>query len=304
MGLATADDAAVYRLTEDIAVIQTVDFFPPMVDDPFLFGQIAAANALSDIYAMGGRPLLALNIVCFPSGLNPAVLVEILRGGASKVKEAGAIIAGGHSVLDEEPKYGLAVTGLVHPQKILANTGAKAGDLLVLTKPLGTGIVNTAAKGDLVAAATLALAIKQMATLNAVAGQIITTVGVNACTDITGFGLLGHLAEMARGSQVSCEIWAEQCPVLPGVPALARLGMIPAGAYNNRQYLGKEVFFATAVTREMQDIMFDPQTSGGLLISLPPDRSKQLLKALTENNVVAAVIGRVNLTGKYLITVQ
>lgn len=304
MGLATADDAAVYRLTEDIAVIQTVDFFPPMVDDPFLFGQIAAANALSDIYAMGGRPLLALNIVCFPSGLNPAVLVEILRGGASKVKEAGAIIAGGHSVLDEEPKYGLAVTGLVHPQKILANTGAKAGDLLVLTKPLGTSIVNTAAKGDLVAAATLALAIKQMATLNAVAGQIITTVGVNACTDITGFGLLGHLAEMARGSQVSCEIWAEQCPVLPGVPALARLGMIPAGAYNNRQYLGKEVFFATAVTREMQDIMFDPQTSGGLLISLPPDRSKQLLKALTENNVVAAVIGRVNLTGKYLITVQ
>ena len=304
MGLATADDAAVYRLTEDIAVIQTVEFFPPMVDDPFLFGQIAAANALSDIYAMGGRPLLALNIVCFPSGLNPAVLVEILRGGASKVKEAGAIIAGGHSVLDEEPKYGLAVTGLVHPQKILANTGAKAGDLLVLTKPLGTSIVNTAAKGDLVAAATLALAIKQMATLNAVAGQIITTVGVNACTDITGFGLLGHLAEMARGSQVSCEIWAEQCPVLPGVPALARLGMIPAGAYNNRQYLGKEVFFATAVIREMQDIMFDPQTSGGLLISLPPDRSKQLLKALTENNVVAAVIGRVNLTGKYLITVQ
>ncbi|MBM7855598.1 selenide,water dikinase [Desulfohalotomaculum tongense] len=304
VGLENSDDAAVYRITDDTAIIQTLDFFPPMVDDPYIFGQIAAANALSDVYAMGGRPVMALNIVCFPNCLDTAVLEEILRGGADKVSEAGAVIAGGHSVEDDEPKYGLAVTGLVHPDRMLSNGGALPGDVLVLTKPLGTGIVNTAVKGNLASQETSSLAVKYMAMLNNKAGQVMNKVGVNACTDITGFGLLGHAAEMARASNAAMEFWSSECPVIPGVIELAQMGMIPAGAYNNRQHLGDGVTFADSVPREMQDIMFDPQTSGGLLISVPEHKADRLLNLLKESQVDAVTVGRVTSGGGQLIKVK
>lgn len=304
MGLDTSDDAAVYRVADDVAVIQTVDFFPPMVDDPYVFGQIAAANALSDVYAMGGRPVLALNIVCFPSCLPNDVLAEILRGGADKVNEAGAVIAGGHSVEDNEPKYGLAVTGVVHPDKMLSNATAIPGDFLVLTKPLGTGIINTAVKGNLAEPESVSHAVKYMASLNALAAQAMADVGVNACTDITGFGFLGHAGEMARGSGVSLEIWAEKCPVLPGVVELARMGMVPGGAYSNRQYLGDNIFFNGDIKRELQDILFDPQTSGGLLISVSEEKCRDLMELMVNNQVPAVVVGRVKSKEEHLITVR
>lgn len=293
MGLDTSDDAAVYQICADSAVIQTVDFFPPMVDDPYMFGQIAAANALSDVYAMGGKPVLALNIVCFPNCLSVGVLEEILRGGADKVAEAGAIIAGGHSVEDNEPKYGLAVTGVVHPQRILTNAGARVGDVLILTKPLGTGIINTAVKGNLVGEAEQKAAAQSMAMLNANAAKIMSIYNVNACTDITGFGLLGHAKEMAQASNVTLEISASDCPLLPAVVDLAKMGMIPGGAYNNRQHVGDSVTFGAGVARELQDILFDPQTSGGLLISVAQSEGEQLLKQLNEKEITSRIIGRV-----------
>lgn len=293
VGLDTSDDAAVYQICADSAVIQTVDFFPPMVDDPYMFGQIAAANALSDVYAMGGKPVLALNIVCFPNCLPVGVLEDILRGGADKVTEAGAIIAGGHSVEDNEPKYGLAVTGVVHPQRILTNAGAKVGDMLILTKPLGTGIINTAIKGGLVGEAEQRVAAQCMAMLNAGAAKIMSNYNVSACTDITGFGLLGHATEMAQASNVTLEIFASDCPLLPGVVEFAKMGMIPGGAYNNRQHVGDSVTFAANVPRELQDILFDPQTSGGLLISVAESDAEQMLKQLNENEITSRIIGRV-----------
>lgn len=293
VGLDTSDDAAVYQICAESAVIQTVDFFPPMVDDPYTFGQIAAANALSDVYAMGGKPILALNIVCFPNCLPVLVLEEILRGGADKVSEAGAITAGGHSVEDDEPKYGLAVTGVVDPQRILTNAGAQVGDRLILTKPLGTGIINTAIKGGLVGEVELKIASECMAMLNAGAAQIIENYQVNACTDITGFGLLGHASEMAQASNITLEISAQACPLLPGVVEMAKMGMIPAGAYNNRQHVGNKVVFTASVPREMQDIMFDPQTSGGLLISVVKTEAEQMLKQLNKNGVPSRIIGKV-----------
>ncbi len=303
VGLDTSDDAAVYQVSADVAVIQTLDFFPPMVDDPFVFGQIAAANALSDVYAMGGRPVLALNIVCFPSCLPTDVLAEILKGGADKVNEAGAVIAGGHSVQDDEPKYGLAVTGLVHPDEMLSNATAAPGDVLVLTKPLGTGIINTAVKGNLADDEAISQAVKYMAMLNATAAQGMIEVGVNACTDITGFGLLGHAAELARASKVALEIWGDKCPVLPGTKELARMGMIPGGAYTNRQYLGDDVSIKESVAREIQDILFDPQTSGGLLISVPEERVDQLLKEMQRRKVPAVAVGTVKPAAQHLISV-
>jgi selenide,water dikinase len=304
VGLDTSDDAAVYKVNDETAIIQTVDFFPPMVDDPYLFGQIAAANALSDVYAMGGKPVLALNIVCFPNCLPTDVLESILRGGADKVSEAGAIIAGGHSVQDDEPKYGLSVMGTVHPQKMLANATAKPGDVLVLTKPLGCGIINTAVKGDLADKETVSKAIKYMAMLNKQAAEVMDKVGVNACTDITGFGLLGHASEMAKGSNVSLELWSEECLIIPGVIELAQMGMIPAGAYSNRQHLGKDVMFSSNVPRALQDIMFDPQTSGGLLISVPEPKVDGLLNLLTAQQVPGVAIGRVLAAEEQLITVR
>lgn len=305
VGLSTADDAAVYRLTDDIAVIQTLDFFPPIVDEPYIFGQIAAANALSDIYAMGGQPLLALNIVLFPECLEVSILKEILQGGADKVREAGAVIAGGHSIVDDEPKYGLSVTGIVHPDKILSNSKAQPGDVLIMTKALGTGIINTAIKGEMVSSETAQKSIKQMTELNAKAGKVIREFGaVNACTDITGFGLLGHASEVARASGVSLEIWADKCPVLPGAVEFARMGMVPAGAYKNRKSLESDVVFDKRITREMQDIMFDPQTSGGLLMSVAEKHADDLIERFFENEVLASIIGIVSEEKEPLISVK
>lgn len=305
VGLDTSDDAAVYRLNDELATIQTVDFFTPMVDDPYLFGQIAAANALSDVYAMGGTPLLALNIVCFPNCLSPDILGEILRGGADKVSEAGAIIAGGHSVQDDEPKYGLAVTGVVHPEKIYSNATARAGDLLILTKALGTGIINTGIKADMVSSEIANGAIAAMAALNKEAAQAMLEVGASACTDITGFGFLGHAAEMARASGLSMKVYAGGVPVLPGAKELARMGIIPAGAYNNRNHLGEQVIIQEGVSREETDIFFDPQTSGGLLIASQPHKAEALIKELHHRGVAdARIVGELTPPDRYLITIQ
>jgi len=305
VGLGTADDTAAYRLGKDLVLLATVDFFTPVVDDPYLFGQIAAANALSDIYAMGGRPLFALNIVCFPDCLPPEVMGEILRGGADKVVEAGAVIAGGHTVTDTEPKYGLAVTGLAPAGGIVTNAGARPGDLLVLTKPLGTGILVTALKGDLLDDDTLARAVESMRTLNREAGAAVTEFSLPACTDITGFGLLGHAAEMARASGVSLVLRYGALPLLPRVEELAAMGLIPAGTYKNRDHLAVRVKLAPRLSRARELILFDPQTSGGLLIAVPPDRVDGFLTHLRSRGVAAAgVVGRVTEPGPALITVE
>ncbi len=236
MGLETPDDAAVFRLTDELALVQTVDFFTPIVDDPYLFGQIAAANALSDIYAMGARPLTAMNILCHPCELGREVAVEILRGGANKVREAGAVTVGGHTVDDIEPKYGLAVTGLVHPERILTAAGARPGDLLVLSKPIGTGILATALKGDFIAAGEMAEAVGGMRLLNAAAAEVAVESGAHACTDVTGFGLLGHLLNMLANGEVSCTVKGRDVPCYPRTMEMAGMGMIPSGAYRNRDF--------------------------------------------------------------------
>ncbi len=307
VGLETSDDAAVYKLTEDLALIQTIDFFTPVIDDPYFFGQVAAANALSDIYAMGGRPLLALNIVCFPNCLPLEWLTAILQGGADKVAEAGAIIAGGHSVQDDEPKYGLAVTGLVSPQKVITNAGALPGDVLILTKPLGTGIITTGIKADLVSPETQAAAVTSMTTLNAAAAMAMQAAGVHACTDITGFGLLGHAAEMALASNVSLELEMGKIPFLPEIENLAFLGLIPGGAYKNREYLVNEIIFAERITATEKMILFDPQTSGGLFIALPGEKEGSFFTALNrqeKGTLFTQTVGRVTEKKDYLILVK
>lgn len=294
VGIETSDDAAVYRLTDELAVIQTLDFFPPMVDDPYLFGQIAAANALSDIYAMGGEPKLALNIVAWPNCVNPRFLGEILCGGADKVKEAGAVLAGGHSIQDDVPKYGLSVTGLVHPNAFWKNSGARPGDCLILTKPLGTGIVNTAVKAGLAAEAAEAEVIRVMTTLNKTAKQIMESYPIHACTDVTGFGLAGHGMEMALGSNVTLEIAAGSLPVQAAAPEYAKMGLIPEGAYKNRAYTEQQVEIS-GVEEFMQDIFYDPQTSGGLLFSAGPEDGQKIMAAFHAAGIGAdcAVIGTV-----------
>lgn len=280
MGLETSDDAAVYKVSDSIALIQTVDFFTPVVDDPYLFGQIAAANALSDVYAMGGEPILALNIVGFPDCQPTSVLAEILRGGADKVKEAGAVLAGGHSIQDAEPKYGLSVTGFVHPERVLKNAGAEAGDVLLLTKPLGSGILNTAVKAELASAADAEEVVKTMAALNKKARDVMVRFSVHSCTDITGFGLAGHGLEMAKASDVSLEIDLNGLPVLSGAMEYASMGLVPGGAYRNREYVGAGAAFGRDASEADMDIVFDPQTSGGLLIALPEAQAGELLSAL------------------------
>ncbi|OAT85784.1 selenide, water dikinase SelD [Desulfotomaculum copahuensis] len=304
VGLETSDDAAVYRLSDELAVIQTVDFFTPVVDDPYIFGQVAAANALSDIYAMGGRPLLALNIACFPGCLSPDVLREILTGGADKVKEAGAIIAGGHTVQDDEPKYGLAVTGLVHPDEIISNAGARPGDALVLTKPLGTGIIATAVKAELAPPESRTAAVTTMCALNREAAAVMRAAGATACTDITGFGLLGHAAEMAEAGGVSFTMYQHAIPLLPGALELAAMGMIPGGAYSNREHLSERVSFAGSIAAAGRMLLYDPQTSGGLLIALPPEQGMRLVKQLAEKGLAAALIGTVTGRQPWLIRVE
>lgn len=279
MGLDTSDDAAVYQLNEEMALIQTLDFFTPVVDDPYTYGQVAAANALSDVYAMGGKPLVAMNIVCFPNCLDPSVLKDILLGGADKVKESGALLVGGHSVEDDEPKYGLSVSGMVHPEKVLANNTAKPGDILILTKPLGLGILNTAIKAEMATNNQYRDAVHTMTTLNKYAVEALEDVEINACTDITGFGIIGHGKELAEGSGVSVEFFSDQMPVIDGAEDLAKMGIIPGGMYTNRKYMEGTVE-SHCENEAMLDIMYDPQTSGGLLISIPEDQREKALEAL------------------------
>lgn len=301
VGIATGDDAGVYRVAPGIALVQTVDFFTPIVDDPYLFGQIAATNSLSDVYAMGGKPLTVLNILCFPiKERDPAELVGILKGGADKVQEAGATLLGGHSVEDAEPKFGLAVTGIIDPERVTTNAGAKPGDYIVLTKPLGTGIITTAAKYDHTSTAVLEAACASMTTLNAGAAEAMRSVGIgaefpiHAATDITGFGLAGHLFHLAKASGVGIEIEAQALPALPEAEALAKAGNLTRGEWDNRNYLGESLQIEASVSKERTSLILDPQTSGGLAICVAESGLEALLHALERENVgVRAVIGRV-----------
>lgn len=294
VGYDTSDDAAVYQVDEKTALIQTVDFFPPMVDDPYLFGQVAAANALSDVYAMGGKPRLAMNLLCFPSDKLPKEdVLAILRGGADKVREAGAVLCGGHTIEDKEPKYGLCVTGFAHPDKIRTNVGAQTGDALILTKPLGSGILTTAAKTGLVPQHQVDGLMHTMTTLNAAAALAMAEFDVTACTDITGFGLIGHATEMAKGSGKTIRLTAQAIPLLDGVLAQAEAGIVPGGAYRNREYLAATTDIKPTVSTALSDICFDPQTSGGLLISLPESEARPLLQKLLPHSPQSAIIGLV-----------
>jgi len=294
VGSSTSDDAAVYRLNEEIALVQTVDYFTPVVDDPYTFGQIAAANALSDIYAMGAKPLLVLNIIGFPVKLLPLnVMVEILKGGADKVKEAGAIVAGGHTIEDSEPKYGLAATGLVHPDRVIKNAGARPGDVLILTKPLGTGIINTAVKGKLADESVCRAAVEVMTALNDRAARVMSAFGASACTDITGFGLLGHLYEMLAASGVGGRVYLKEVPVLDQVRALASMGMVSAGAYRNMEYLEEWLRWDENIDDIDRLILTDPQTSGGLLMSFSKDKADEVVRALLEDGVIGVKIGEI-----------
>ena len=279
VGPETSDDAAVYKINDELAMIHTVDFFPPVVDDPYMYGQIAAANALSDVYAMGGVPKLALNVVAFPNCLGPEVLEQILRGGADKVMEAGAVLAGGHTINDKEPKYGLCVTGYVHPDKMWKNYGAEAGDTLILTKPLGCGILNTAIKAEMATQEEIGRVQKIMAT-------------IHSCTDVTGFSLAGHSLEMARGSHKTLVIQSEKLPIIEGVKEYAQMGLIPEGAYRNRDFAGSEV---RSGIKElwMEDLVFDPQTSGGLLLAVPAEEADALAEELSGMDIFGGIIGYV-----------
>jgi selenide, water dikinase len=290
-----AEDAGVYKLSDDLAVVQTVDFFTPIVDDPFDFGQIAVANALSDVYAMGGKPLTALNVVCFPKDkMDFSILHKILEGGLAKMHEAGVILLGGHTVDDPELKYGLAVTGTIHPKDVVHNNTAKPGDVLILTKPIGTGIISTAIKGGTASKSAIAAVVKSMTTLNRAASESMLEVGVSACKDITGFGLLGHACEMIQDTKVGMEIEAAAVPLFPQTKEYYAMGMVAGGLARNRDFRKNMVDFSPALLQFLQDILFDPQTSGGLLISVPAPKAPALLKKLHKQGVKsAAVIGKV-----------
>lgn len=295
MGFNTNDDAAVYRLSPTVAVVETVDFFPPVVDDPFVFGQIAAANALSDIWAMGATPLFALNLVAFPRELGMDMLSKILAGGEDKAREAGISILGGHSIEDPEPKYGLAVTGQVHPKRILTNAGAKPGDVLILTKPIGSGVATTAIKRGLADAELTQRVTSLMAALNKAAGEVFASrkYAVHALTDITGYGLLGHLLEMMQGAKARAVIALEQIPILSGVPALASQGVVPGGTKHNLLHVGGKVTFPEGLPEDIQWVLADAQTNGGLLASVAAKDALKVVKALARVGVDGAVIGEV-----------
>ena len=302
VGYDKSDDASVYVVSDDTAIVQTTDFFPPIVDDPFLYGQIAATNALSDVYAMGGEPKLALNIMCLADSMDDKTVREILRGGYDKAYEAGAIITGGHTIHGAEPIYGLAVTGFVHPKRVLTNSGARPGDVLILTKPLGVGILTTAAKTDLVKPETMHAIYKQMATLNKTARDIMLRFTVHSCTDVTGFSLMGHSFEMAQGSGMSLHIDSLSVPFYMEALEFADMGFIPAGAYRNRTYAEGGVLKKCEIPRALEDIFFDPQTSGGLLIAVAEKDAKDCLAALQAEIPNAAQIGYVTeLHENYLI---
>ena len=292
VGFDKSDDASVYRISDELALVQTVDFFPPIDDDPYTFGQIAATNALSDVYAMGGEPKLALNIMAVPADMPKEVVHEILRGGYDKVYEAGALITGGHSILDPEPKYGLAVTGFVHPDRVLTNSGARPGDVLLFTKPIGIGILTTAAKAELAEASTMAKALKLMTTLNKSARDAMVKYRVHACTDVTGFGLLGHTCEMAQGSDVQITLRTGDMDLIGESLEFARMGLLPEGMYRNRQFAEKYVD-GGAVELAVQDMLYDPQTSGGLLIAVDPDDAPALFAELQSCVPSAQCLGTV-----------
>ncbi len=305
VGYNLADDAGVFRINDRQALVQTVDFFPPIVDDPFDFGRIAAANALSDIYAMGGRPLTALNIVCFPSSDMPAeILSHILRGSTEKIEEAGAIIIGGHSIKDKELKYGIAATGLVDTDKIITNSHAQIGDRLYLTKPLGTGLITTGIKNNIVSTELTAIVTAQMAQLNKKASELMVQLRANAATDVTGYGLLGHVLEMAQASRVTIRIFSQLLPLMPEALRLAEAGMIPGGAKANREFVEDHTTISETIDPNLVHVMFDPQTSGGLLISIPEERAGLFEGESEKQNVFAQVVGQVESLGEVHIKVE
>lgn len=305
---ATADDAAVYRISDEVAVVLTVDYFTPIVDDPYDFGRIAATNALSDLYAMGARPVLALNLVGFPAKTLPLeALQEILRGGADQARKAGASIVGGHSIDDPEPKYGMAVMGLVHPDRVLTNAGAAPGDALFLTKPIGTGIISTAIKGEAASRELIECAVSVMTTLNAAAADAVKKVGARACTDVTGFGLLGHLREMCLASGMGAEVTASAVPVIEGVPELIEDGYTPGGTYGNLEHLEDEgaLVWEDGISPDVKLLLADAQTSGGLLISCPAESADRLEDLLRPPEVpTAARIGRIVEDSKQRILIR
>ena len=295
VGYDSSDDAAVYRVSDDVAVIETVDFFTPIVDDPYLFGQIAAANALSDVYAMGGEPRVAMNLLCVPNCLPKEDVRGILEGGHSKAVEAGCVIAGGHTIQDNEPKYGLCVTGFVHPERILKNVGAQPGDVLVLTKPIGSGVLTTALKADLISASSRDAVYAHMATLNKAAGDAVRQVSdVHACTDITGFGLLGHSFEMAEGSGVTIRLHGKALPLMDEALDMAEMGIIPSGAYRNMDYVKPHLAVLPSAQQALLDLAADPQTSGGLLVALPREQAERLLSLLRPFAPWSAIVGEVS----------
>lgn len=305
VGIETSDDAAIYKVTDDIAMIQTVDFFTPIVDDPYMFGQIAAANSLSDVWAMGGEPAVALNIVGFPNCLDPAILGDILAGGADKVKEAGAVLVGGHSVQDDEPKYGLCVSGFVHPQRIFKNYGCRPGDVLVLTKQIGSGIVNTAVKAEMASPSAIRETQTVMASLNKKAKKVAERYNVSACTDITGFGLLGHCVEMAEASEVTFELRVRDIAYMEDAIDYAKMGLVPAGAYKNRGYSIKKVETG-GVEEHYLDLLYDPQTSGGLLLSVAPEDLENVMRDFEHAHMdtKVSVIGKVGPKSDKLIVLS
>ena len=293
VGLQTSDDAAVYRLSDELALIQTVDFFTPIVDDPYTYGAIAAANSMSDVYAMGGEVLVALNIAAFPEDLPASVIERIFEGGADKVAEVGAVIAGGHTVTDDEPKYGLSVTGTIHPERILTKAGARPGDILYLTKPLGTGVIATALKNGAAEAGDVAEAVEWMLLVNRAAARLSVSVGIDACTDITGFGLVGHASEIAAKSGVQVIIEAGSVPLMAGAERYAAEGFLPGGGGRNRDYYRRVTTLAPEVSPVLADLLFDPQTSGGLLLAVPERRAGQLEAAFAASGDPLWRIGHV-----------
>lgn len=305
IGFDTADDAGVYQLTPDLALVQTVDFFTPIVDDPYTFGEVAATNSLNDVYAMGGRPISALSIVGFPNtGRDVDVLERILQGGLAKMQEAGCVVIGGHSIGDDEIKFGYAVTGLIHPARVWANVGAREGDRLILTKPIGTGVISTALKQQKASDTAVSAMVKSMTTLNRQASEIALGFEIHAATDVTGFGLLGHAREMAVGSKVSLVLESRQIPLLPEALNYARQGYLPGGLHRNREFIAGCVEFADAVPEEVRSLLFDPQTAGGLLLSATPADTPRLLAALQQAGIPSAEIGQIVPKGHPLIAVQ
>ncbi len=304
VGASTSDDAAVFRLSPDLCLVQTVDFFPPIVDDPYDYGAISAANSLSDIYAMGAHPLLAMNLVCFPDDLPKDVLGRVLRGGADVAQEAGVLIVGGHTIVDKEPKYGLAATGIVRPEEFVTNAGAKPGDVLVLTKPIGTGIITTAGKAGKAPEGVLSAAVAHMRTLNRASSEAMAAVGANACTDVTGFGLIGHLRSMMEASGVTGHLRYGAVPLMEGAQELLEEGFVPGGTRRNWESLSKLVRWEPEVSEEAQFLLCDAQTSGGLLISLPEERVPRLLEELSSRETMGAVIGHVAPSEGIAVTVQ